>query len=63
MHRALGGQVARCSESVHAVDQTVDNVVIIDRGRLVANARLDELTAAGDSLEDRYLALTAGMAS
>jgi ABC-2 type transport system ATP-binding protein len=58
-----GRTVLISSHVLAEVAQTVDHVVIIDRGHLLANARLDELTAAGDSLEDRYLELTAGMAS
>jgi hypothetical protein len=38
-------------------------VMIIDRGRLVAAARLDELTAGGETLEQVYLRLTASGAS
>jgi ABC-2 type transport system ATP-binding protein len=38
--------------------QTVDQVVIIDRGRLVASGRLDELTDGGRALEDVFLELT-----
>jgi ABC-2 type transport system ATP-binding protein len=38
--------------------QTVDHVVIIDRGRLVATGRLDELTERGRTLEDVFLQLT-----
>ena len=45
------------------VAQVVDQVMIIDRGRLVAAARLDELTAGGHTLEEVYLGLTAGGAS
>jgi ABC-2 type transport system ATP-binding protein len=45
------------------VAQTVDQVVIIDRGRLAATARLDELTGRGETLEDSYLELTAREAS
>ncbi len=40
------------------VAQAVDQVMIIDRGRLVAAARLDELTAGGHTLEEVYLGLT-----
>src|SRR5215208_6298051 len=40
--------------------QTVDELVIIDRGRLVATGALDALTAGGQSLEDVYLELTGG---
>lgn len=37
---------------------TVDAVVIIDRGRLVASGRLEELTRGGRTLEDVFLGLT-----
>jgi ABC-2 type transport system ATP-binding protein len=40
--------------------QTVDDVVIIDRGRRVASGRLDELTERGGTLEDVFLELTGG---
>ena len=42
--------------------QTVDEVVIIEHGRLIATGRLDELTQGGRTLEDVFLQLT-GMAS
>lgn len=45
------------------VGQTVEQVVIIDRGRLLATVRLGELTRRGETLEDTYLELTAGEAS
>ena len=45
------------------VAQAVDQVLIIDRGRLVAAARLDELTSRGQTLEEVYLGLTAGQAT
>jgi ABC-2 type transport system ATP-binding protein len=38
--------------------QTVDHVVIIHRGRLVATGRLEELTERGGTLEDVFLQLT-----
>jgi ABC-2 type transport system ATP-binding protein len=40
--------------------QTVDQVVIIDRGRWVASGRLDELTEQGRTLEEVFLGLTGG---
>jgi hypothetical protein len=41
------------------VAQTVDSVVILDHGRLVTQAPLAELTAAGGgNLEDIFLNLT-----
>ena len=41
------------------VAQAVDRVMIINRGRLVADAALAELTTGGLTLEDVYLDLTA----
>jgi ABC-2 type transport system ATP-binding protein len=41
------------------VAQTVDQVLIIWRGRLIADVRLDELADGARSLEDLYLELTA----
>jgi ABC-type multidrug transport system ATPase subunit len=38
--------------------QTVDQVVIIHRGRKVASGRLDELAERGRTLEDVFLGLT-----
>jgi ABC-2 type transport system ATP-binding protein len=58
-----GGTVLVSSHVLAEVGQAVDQVVIIDRGSLVAAARLDELTADGQTLEDVYLGLTAGAAS
>jgi ABC-2 type transport system ATP-binding protein len=40
--------------------QTVDQVVIIHRGRRVASGRLDALTERGTTLEDVFLGLTGG---
>jgi ABC-2 type transport system ATP-binding protein len=54
-----GGTVVISSHVLAEVAQTVDQVVIIDRGRLLATARLDELTRSGETLEDTYLRLTA----
>jgi ABC-2 type transport system ATP-binding protein len=55
-----GGSVLVSSHVLAEVAQAVDRVVIIDRGRLVAAARLEELTSEGQTLEDAYLELTAG---
>lgn len=55
---AEGRAVLVSSHLLAEVARTVDRVLIIDRGRLVAAARLDELTAGGRSLEDAYLGLT-----
>ncbi len=40
--------------------QTVDDVIIIDKGRQVASERLAQLTRRGRTLEDAYLRLTEG---
>jgi ABC-2 type transport system ATP-binding protein len=58
-----GGTVLVSSHLLAEVSQTVDQVLIIDRGRLVASTRLDELAGRGQTLEDTYLELTAGGAS
>jgi ABC-2 type transport system ATP-binding protein len=60
---ARGGTVLVSSHLLAEVSQTVDQVLIIDRGRLVASTRLDELAGRGQTLEDTYLELTAGGAS
>src|SRR5918992_464041 len=39
---------------------TVDQVLIIDRGRLIAGGRLDQFTGGGRTLEDVFLGLTGG---
>jgi ABC-2 type transport system ATP-binding protein len=58
---AEGGRTVLISSHVLAeVAQAVDQVMIIDRGRLVAAAPLDELTRRGHTLEEVYLELTAG---
>jgi ABC-2 type transport system ATP-binding protein len=53
-----GRTVLVSSHVLAEVAQAVDQVMIIDRGRLVAAARLDELTSGGQTLEDVYLGLT-----
>jgi ABC-2 type transport system ATP-binding protein len=58
-----GGTVLVASHLLAEVAQTVDRILIIDRGRLLASGRLDELAARGQTLEDTYLELTAGGAS
>jgi ABC-2 type transport system ATP-binding protein len=55
-----GGSVLVSSHILAEVAQAVDQVVIIDRGRLLATARLDELTSSGQTLEQVYLAVTTG---
>jgi ABC-2 type transport system ATP-binding protein len=55
-----GGTALVSSHLLAEVAQTVDQILIIDGGRLVATARLDELTERGRTLEDVYLELTGG---
>lgn len=52
-----GRTVLISSHLLAEVAQAVDRVMVIDRGRLVANAPLDELTGGGRSLEEIYLEL------
>jgi ABC-2 type transport system ATP-binding protein len=54
-----GRTVLVSSHVLAEIAQTVDQVVIIDRGRLAAIARIEELVGRGESLEDAYLELTA----
>jgi ABC-2 type transport system ATP-binding protein len=58
-----GRTVLVSSHLLAEVAQTVDQIVIIDHGRLLAHGRLDELTSGGQTLEDVYLELTAETAS
>ena len=55
---AEGRTVLVSSHLLAEVAQTVDQVVIIDRGRLLAHGTLAELTDRGQTLEDAYLELT-----
>jgi len=55
-----GGTVLVSSHLLAEVAQTVDRILIIDRGRLVAGGRLDELAGRGQTLEEAYLELTSG---
>jgi ABC-2 type transport system ATP-binding protein len=58
-----GGTVLVSSHLLAEIAQTVDRIVIICCGRLVADAPLDQFAGRGQSLEDAYLALTAEVAS
>jgi ABC-2 type transport system ATP-binding protein len=55
---ADGRTVLVSSHLLAEVAQTVDRVLIIDHGRLLANAPLAELGRRGQTLEDVYLELT-----
>ena len=58
-----GRTVLLSSHLLAEVAQTVDRVLIIDHGRVLASGWLDELTHGGRSLEDVYLGLVAGESS
>jgi len=58
-----GGTVLVSSHLLAEVAQSVEHVIIIDRGRVVANAPLDEIAGHGETLEDAYLALTTQVVS
>jgi ABC-2 type transport system ATP-binding protein len=53
-----GGTVLVSSHILAEAAQTVDHVLIIDRGRLVAAGRLDEVADDGKNLEQVFLGLT-----
>ncbi len=53
-----GGTVLVSSHVLAELAQLIDQVLIIDHGRLLAATRLDELTERGQTLEDAYLELT-----
>jgi ABC-2 type transport system ATP-binding protein len=55
-----GGTVLMSSHVLAEVAQTVDRVLVLRRGRLVADASLDELVTGDRTLEDAYLDLTEG---
>src|SRR5262249_62363429 len=53
-----GGTVLVSSHLLAEISQSVDRVVIIAGGRLVADALLNQLASDGQTLEDAYLELT-----
>jgi ABC-2 type transport system ATP-binding protein len=58
-----GGTVLVASHVLAEVAQTVDRILIIDQGHLVASTSLEELAGRGQTLEDAYLELTTEAAS
>ncbi|MDH2426121.1 ATP-binding cassette domain-containing protein [Sphaerisporangium sp. TRM90804] len=57
---AEGRTVLLSSHLMSEMQLTADRIVIVGRGRLVADTTVAELTGRYPSLEDAYLALTAG---
>jgi len=55
---AEGGTAVVSSHMLAEVAQTVDDVVIIDHGRMVAQGPVADLTAGGAGLEDVFFQLT-----
>jgi ABC-2 type transport system ATP-binding protein len=55
---AEGGTVLVSSHMLAEVAQTIDSVVIIDHGRLIAQGPVAELTANGTDLEAAFFRLT-----
>ncbi|WP_136191963.1 ABC transporter ATP-binding protein [Actinomyces procaprae] len=53
-----GNTVLLSSHLMGETAQTVDDIVIINRGRIIANGTLDEITAGHASLEDAFFTLT-----
>ncbi|GAA4523240.1 ABC transporter ATP-binding protein [Nonomuraea ferruginea] len=63
--RSLATQGRTILLSSHLMSEmalTADRIVIVSRGKLIAEATVEELTARHPSLEDAYLALTASSA-
>jgi len=58
-----GRTVLVSSHLLAEVAQAVDHVIIINHGRLLTDATLDDLIGDGRTLEEVYLELTAGQAS
>jgi len=56
-----GGTVLVSSHQLAEVAQSVDRVIIIDRGRILTDAPLAELAIGTRTLEDVYLTVTAGL--
>jgi ABC-2 type transport system ATP-binding protein len=56
---AEGRTILLSSHLMSEMASTAEHIVIVGRGRLIAQATVTELTARYPSLEDAYLALTA----
>ncbi|AIG76040.1 Hypothetical protein AJAP_15835 [Amycolatopsis japonica] len=59
---AAGRTVLLSSHLMGELSETVDDVVVIDRGRIVARGTLAEVVGGHRSLEDAFFALTTGAA-
>jgi ABC-2 type transport system ATP-binding protein len=54
-----GCSVLLSSHLLHEVEQVADQIVMIGRGRVLAQGTVEEIRAGGRSLEDTFLELTA----
>lgn len=57
-YAAAGGTVLISSHALGELQNTIDDVVLIDRGRIAWTGDLSELVTSGDTLEDAFLRLT-----
>lgn len=57
-----GNTVLLSSHLMGELAETVDDVVIIKQGRIVANGTLEEVTGSHSTLEQAFFALTSGQA-
>ncbi|MCK0092575.1 ATP-binding cassette domain-containing protein [Rhodococcus sp. HNM0563] len=55
---AGGGTVLISSHALSELQNTIDDVVLIDRGHIAWTGELSELVATGDTLEEAFLSLT-----
>lgn len=60
---ARGGTVLLSSHVLSEADQTVDDIIVIDHGRILHQGSIQDLRRRGDSLEDAFFALTEGDAA
>jgi ABC-2 type transport system ATP-binding protein len=60
-HAARGRTVLLSSHVLSEAAQTVDDVLVIDGGRLVHQGSMTELARRGESLEDVFFELTGGL--
>jgi ABC-2 type transport system ATP-binding protein len=57
---AAGRTVLVSSHLISEIAQTADNLIVIGRGRLLAQTSVAELAARSNSLEEAFFALTEG---
>lgn len=55
---ASGRTVLISSHALGEVQRSIDDVVLIDRGRIVSTGALEDLTADGETLEEAFFRLT-----